>query len=58
VGMMTAGLAIFTFHRLNNQPLLKQSKGVFADCWKTFGKGVLDTITTPVRVLKAATAKA
>lgn len=58
VGIMTATLAIYTFHRLNNQPLLKQSQGVLRDCVKTFNKGIVDTLTTPVRVVKAAAAKA
>ncbi len=58
VGMMTALLAIFTFRRLNNQALVKQSHGVFNDCLKTFGKGLLDTFTTPVRVLKVSTTRA
>ena len=57
VGIMTALLAIVTFKRLNNETLLQQGQTLLADCLKTFNKGLLDTVTTPVRVLKAATAK-
>jgi hypothetical protein len=56
VGIMTATLAIITFRRLNNAELLEQSRAVFRDCVKTFRKGLLDTLTTPVRALKAAKA--
>lgn len=57
VGILTAGLAIWTFRRFNNQPMLEQSKVVFADCVKTLGKGLLDTAVSPVRVLKALVSK-
>jgi hypothetical protein len=54
VGLMTAGLAIFTFRKVNNEQMLKQSKTLLNDCLGTFRKGLVDTLTTPVRVLKAA----
>jgi hypothetical protein len=54
VGLMTAGLALFTFKRVNNEPMLKQSKTLLNDCWGTFRKGLADTLTTPFRVVKAA----
>jgi hypothetical protein len=57
VGIMTATLAIITFRRLKNEELLNQSKTVLVDCLKTLRKGFIDTITTPVRVSKAALAK-
>lgn len=53
VGLLTATLAVITFRQLNNEPLLKQSQGVFNDCLGTFRKGIIDTLTTPIRVLKA-----
>lgn len=54
VGMLTSLLAIFTFTRMQNEALVKQSKGVFKDCLKTFNKGLLDTVTAPVKALKVA----
>lgn len=53
VGMLTAGLAIVTFGRADNQPMLQQSWVVFHDCRKTLIKGVKDCLSTPVRVIKA-----
>jgi hypothetical protein len=58
VGMLTAVLAIVTFRRANNQPMLDQSLIVFKDCRQTFFKGFLDCFTTPVRVVKAGLKKA
>ena len=57
VGILTAGLAIFTFHRANNEEMLQQSKQVFSDCLKTLKKGLWDTLTTPIRVLKTRRVK-
>lgn len=54
VGMMTAALAIFTFRQAKNEVMLQQSKQVFSDCFKTFQKGLWDTLCTPVRVFKAS----
>lgn len=56
VGLMTAALAIFTFRKVNNPQLLKQGQTLLADCGQTLQKGIWDTFTTPVRVLKAAVA--
>lgn len=53
VGMLTAGLAIVTFRRADNEAMLKQSWQVFHDCRKTLQKGVLDCLNTPVRVIQA-----
>lgn len=58
VGMLTAGLAVVTFHKTNNQVLLAQSWTVFHDCRKALGKGLLDCLTTPARVWKASHVKA
>ena len=57
VGMLTAGLAIVTFRRTNNEAMLQQSNLVFADCLKAFRKGVWESFTTPVRVLKVLFSK-
>ena len=57
VGMLTSLLAIYTFSRTNNEALVAQSKTVFNDCLKTFNKGILDTLTAPVRALKVAVSK-
>ncbi|HEY9686663.1 MAG TPA: hypothetical protein V6C52_06785 [Coleofasciculaceae cyanobacterium] len=56
VGLMTAGLAIFTFRKVNNEQMVKQSQTLLNDCLGTFRKGLVDTLTTPIRVLKAAIA--
>jgi hypothetical protein len=53
VGMLTAGLAIVTFGRAQNQAMLEQSWMVFHDCRKTWIKGLKDSLSTPVRVIKA-----
>ena len=57
VGLLTAGLAIMTFRKQQNSPMLEQSRVVFADCRKTLRKGLWDTVTTPVRVLKIVITK-
>lgn len=54
VGILTAALAIFTFKRLNNEALLRQSQVLWRDCLSTLRKGVVDTVTTPWRVLQVA----
>ncbi|WP_373532193.1 hypothetical protein [Vampirovibrio sp.] len=54
VGMLTATLAIITFRRADNQPMLDQSWIVFRDCRKTLIKGIKDCLTTPIRVVKAS----
>jgi hypothetical protein len=53
VGMLTAGLAIVTFRRVQNEVMLQQGQLIFRDCAQTFRKGLWDTLTTPVRVVKA-----
>lgn len=53
VGMLTATLGVIAFKHMQNEQLLAQSQVVFNDCWKTFKKGLLDSLTTPVRVFKA-----
>lgn len=52
VGMLTAGLAIVTFRRTQNEAMLQQSNQVFSECLKALQKGVWESFTTPVRVLK------
>ncbi len=58
VGMLTAALAIVTFRRAQNEVMLQQSQLIFGDCLKTFRKGLLDALTTPVRVVKVLHTKA
>ena len=58
VGMLTASLAIVTFRRQNNKLMQEQSQIVFNECAKSFKKGCLNTLTTPVRVLKVLFSKA
>ena len=58
VGMLTAALAIVTFRRAQNEVMLQQGQLIFHDCLKTFRKGLLDTLTTPVRLLKVLRTKA
>jgi hypothetical protein len=53
VGMLTAGLAVITFGRADNQTMVHQSWVVFHDSRKTWIKGVKDCLSTPVRVIKA-----
>lgn len=57
VGMLTAGLAIVTFRRCHNEMMLQQSRAVFNDCVKAFRKGIWETCTSPVQVLKVALSK-
>lgn len=52
VGMLTALLAIVTFSYTRNPALTQQSKTVFRDCFRTFFKGMLDTLTCPGRALR------
>lgn len=57
VGVLTAMLAIAAFRQMKNDAMLQQSRLVLKDCWKTLRKGLADSITTPVRVYRAATGK-
>jgi len=54
VGMLTAALAVVTFHQAKNEVMVQQAKQVFSDCLQTFKKGVWDLFCTPVRVFKAS----
>jgi hypothetical protein len=58
VGILTAGLAIVTFRRQGNTLMLQQSQLVFGECVKSLHKGCWDTLTSPVKVLKAVFTKA
>lgn len=53
IGAVTGLLAIVVFKHMQNDAMLEQSRQVLKDSSKTFRKGVVDSITTPVRVYKA-----
>jgi len=52
VGILTAGIAIFTFSWCNNTALVNHSKNVFSDCVKTMGQGLVNTVIGPGKALK------
>jgi len=58
VGMLTGLLAMMAFSRVRNQSMLTQSHLVFSECLKTFNKGLMDTMTTPLRMVQAMAAQA
>lgn len=57
VGMLTASLAVITFKQAKNKPMQEQSWALFHDCRKGLQKGLVDCLTTPVRVVKAGLKK-
>ena len=54
VGMLTAALAVLTFHQAKNEVMVQQAKQIFNDCMGTFYKGIRDTLAMPVRIFKAS----
>lgn len=55
IGAVTALLAIVVFQQANNLPLVEQARGILRDCRQTIKKGVLDTVSLPVRALQVLT---
>jgi hypothetical protein len=58
VGILTACLAILMFTKMDNQPLLAQARTIMNDCVKSLKKGIVDTLTTPIRVFALITTRA
>lgn len=54
VGVLTTGLAIYTFNQVRNQQMVDHSKDVFRDCVKTLGQGLLHSLAGPFKALKIA----
>lgn len=54
VGVMTTVIAILAFRQQRNWPLVEQSKKVFKECLRTFGQGVVHSITGPWKAVRLA----
>ncbi len=54
VGILTSGLAVVTFAKMNNPEMEAQSKVVLRECVKTLIKGVIDTVFAPIKAIKVA----
>lgn len=54
VGILTSGLAVVTFSKMNNPEMAAQSKVVLRECVKTLIKGAIDTAFAPVKAIKVA----